>query len=147
MKKLPVLFIIYSFLFFTTSCGEEEIIKTVNEEVVIDETSTEKEVADTSSTDAYQEEVTEVEVSLKEAMKAHTAPKVEEGAMSFCDCVKKNKALTDKMMSDEASDEEFDSAMKELEAMKTGDCKIMFPPQNNIEEKQAHALKVKKCLK
>ena len=51
------------------------------------------------------------------------------------------------MMSDDASDAEFDSAMEELEAMKTGECKIMFPDQNNIDEVTAHKLKVKKCLR
>ena len=66
--------------------------------------------------------------------------------MSFCDCVKKNKKLSDIMMADETSDADFDKAMEELEAMKTGECKIMFPDQNNIDEQQAHKRKVKNCL-
>ena len=51
------------------------------------------------------------------------------------------------MMADGTSDEDFDKAMKEMEEMKTNDCKIMFPDQTNVEEVAAHKRKVKKCLK
>ena len=60
--------------------------------------------------------------------------------------IKKNKKLSDKMISDDAPDAEFNSAMEELEAMKTGECKIMFPDQSNIDEVNAHKRKVKRCL-
>ncbi len=148
MKKLLALLSIFTFIIFITSCGSEEIIEEeVIEEVAPNDVDAEETAADTSSTGVYQEEVEEEEVSLQEAMKAEATPEVEEGGMSFCDCVKKNKELTDKMMSDDATDEEFDNAMAELEAMKTGDCKIMFPDQSNIDEVAAHKRKVKKCLK
>ncbi len=152
MKKLLSLISIFAIFLFITSCGSEEpvnkeIIEEVVEEVAVDDVNSEETAADTSSTGVYQEEVAEEETSLQDAMKADAAPELEEGAMSFCDCVKKNKELTDKMMSDDATDAEFDEAMAELEKMKTGDCKIMFPDQSNIEEKQAHQAKVKRCLR
>jgi hypothetical protein len=151
MKKLLTFLSIFTFILFLTSCGAEEqtdeIIKEVVETVSADDVNSEETAADTSSTGVYQEEVIEEEVSLQDAMKADAAPEVEEGGMSFCDCVKKNKELTDKMMSDDATDAEFDSAMAELDAMKTGECKIMFPDQSNIDEVNAHKRKVKKCLR
>jgi hypothetical protein len=149
--SLLILLSIFTLSFLITSCGteapiKEEVIENGIEAIVIDDANTEDTAADTSATGVHQE-VVEEEVTLQEAMRTNAAPEIEESKLSFCDCVKKNKALTDKMMSDDATDEEFDAAMEELGAMKTGDCKIMFPAQNNIEEKQAHALKVKRCLK
>jgi hypothetical protein len=153
MKKLVTFLSIFTLILFFTACGNDEHIEEeVIEEVVepfVDDANAETTAADTSSTGVYQEEVNEnEETSLQDAMSNNNSePKVEEGGMSFCDCVKKNKELTDIMMSDGASDEEFDKAMADLEAMKTGECKIMFASkQNTIEEKQAHERKVKRCL-
>lgn len=136
---------------FLVACGSDEPIEEeVMEETVeefIDDPNAEETAADTSSTGVYQEEVDESEGnSLQDALQNNSEPEVEEGGMSFCDCVKKNKELQDIMMADNTSDEDFDKAMAELEAMKTGDCKIMFPDQSNIEEKKAHERKVRKCL-
>jgi hypothetical protein len=150
--KLLTLFSIFIFLFFITSCGGDEPTDEMldeTQEVFIDDANAEITAADTSSTGVYQEEVDETEeVSLEDAMKGNNSEEVvEEGGMSFCDCVKENKRLSDIMMSDDATDEEFDDAMAKMEEMKTGECKIMFPDQSNIEEKQAHERKVKKCLR
>ena len=152
MKKLLSLLSIFTLVLFVISCQNEQ---TTNKEpidnevikVVTDDENAEITAADTSSTGVFQEEVLEEPANLKEALKANAVSAIEEEGMSFCDCVKKNKKLTDKMMSDDATDAEFDEAMAELEKMKTGECKIMFPDQNNIEEKQAHQRKVNKCLK
>ncbi len=146
MKKLLALLFVFSFVLFTTSCGEDEPIE-VLEEVVEDNPDSEITAADTSSTGVYQEEVEEGPTSLQDAMAGDKEPVVEEGGMSFCDCVKKNKELQDIMMADDATDAQFDDAMAELEAMKTGECKIMFPDQSNIDEKKAHERKVKACLR
>jgi hypothetical protein len=44
-------------------------------------------------------------------------------------------------------DDEMDKAMKELEEMKVGECKVLFSAkQNTIDEKRAHQQKVKRCL-
>ncbi len=151
MKKLLSFLSILALILSVSSCGnedpKEEIIKEVIEEVASDDVNSEETAADKSSTGVYQEEVVEEETSIQDAMKADAATEIEEEGMSFCDCVKKNKELTDKMMSDDATDAEFDSAMEELNNMKTGDCKIMFPDQSNIDEVNAHKLKVKKCLR
>ena len=147
MKKLLSLLSIFTFVLFLTSCsGEDPKEEIVIEENFVDDANAEETAADTSSTGVYQEEVVEEEASLQNAMKADAEPVVEEEGMSFCDCVKKNKTLSDKMMSDDATDAEFDTAMEELEAMKTGECKIMFPDQSNIDEVHAHKRKVKRCL-
>ena len=112
MKKLLSLLSIFTFITIITSCGgEEPTLEEVTEEIIetvaIDDVNSEETAADTSSTGVYQEEVIEEEISLKDAMKADTDPKIEEGAMSFCDCVKKNKELTDKMMSDDKNEDSF----------------------------------------
>lgn len=155
MKNLFLLASILTFLLFITSCGNDKVIedKTTEEEVTIEETfvddaNAEITAADTSSTGVYQEEVDETEeTSLQDAMKGKSKPEViEEGALSFCDCVKKNKELTDLMMETE-DDAVMEKAMDDLKAMRTGECKIMFEGnQNTIEEKQAHERKVKRCL-
>lgn len=151
MKKLLAVLSIFILILFITSCGNEEqteeITEEATEEVAIDDVNSEETAADKSSTGVYQEEVVEGDLSLQDVIKADAATEVEEGAMSFCDCVKKNKELTDKMMSDDATDADFDSAMEELEIMKTGECKVMFPDQSNIDEVTAHKLKVNRCLK
>ena len=140
------------FILFITSCANEapskvEVIENTIEQATKAEMNTEETSEDSADIEVVQEVDQEENTSLQEAIKAqHTKPKTEERKLSFCDCVKKNKALTDKMMSDDTSDEEFDAAMEALEEMKTGDCKIMFPEQGNIEEKEAHERKVKKCL-
>ena len=116
--------------------------------VQIDDPNTEFTAADTSSTGVYQEEVDDTkEMTLQEAMKANNSqPKVEEGGMSFCDCVKKQKQL-EKTILETEDDAEFDKAMLEMENMKTGECKILFEGnQSTIEAKQAHERKVKQCL-
>lgn len=148
MKKLVALLSIFTFVLFLTSCGGEEPIEEVIEEVVIDDPNAEITAADTSSTGVYQEEVSEEPQSLQEAMQgSNTEPEVEEGGMSFCDCVKKNKELQDIMMGENTSDEDFDKAMADLEAMKTDECKIMFAgKQNTMDEKKAHERKVRRCL-
>lgn len=148
MKKLVALLSIFTFVLFLTSCGGEEPVKEVIEEVVVDDPNAEITAADTSSTGVYQEEVSEEPQSLQEAMQgSNSEPEVEEGGMSFCDCVKKNKELQDIMMGENTSDEDFDKAMEDIEAMKTGECKIMFAAkQNTMDEKKAHERKVRRCL-
>lgn len=149
MKKLLALFSIFTLILFITSCGgdEPEIIEEeVIEEVIVDDPNSEVTAADTSSTGVYQEEETEGPTSLQDALKGDKEV-VEEGGMSFCDCVKRNKELSDIMMGENTSDEDFDKAMNELEAIKTGDCKILFAAkQNTIDEKNAHQRKVNRCL-
>ena len=150
MKKLLAVLSIFCFSFFIISCGGEEptdeMIEEV-EEVFIDDVNAEETAADTSSTGVYQEEVEEGEPSLQDALKGNSEPEVEEGAMSFCDCVKENKRFDDIMMADETSDADFDKAMADKDALKTGDCKILFSgKQNTIDEKKAHERKVKRCL-
>jgi hypothetical protein len=151
MKKLLALLSIFTLFLFITSCGEEpteEIIEDSIEETFIDDANAEETAADTSSTGVYQEEVSDEETSLEDAMNSNNAEEVvEEGGMSFCDCVKENKRLDDIMMADETSDADFDKAMADKEALKNGDCKILFSgKQNTIDEKKAHERKVKKCL-
>ena len=148
MKKLLALLSIFCFVLFISSCGEDEVIEETTEEVetIADDPNAEETAADTSSTGVYQEEVEEGETSLQDAMQNANSEEVVEGGMSFCDCVKRNKELEEIMMADGTSDADFDKAMDELEAMKTGDCKILFPDQSNIDEVNAHKRKVKKCL-
>jgi len=140
------LFIVLIFLSCTSETPNEEVLEEATQKEVIINEHSEITAADTSSTGVYQEEAGEGPTSLKEAMKANAAEVVEEGGLSFCDCVKKQKALNDLIMETE-DDAEMDKAMKELEEMKVGECKILFSAkQNTIDEKQAHQQKVKRCL-
>ena len=150
MKKSLALLSIFCFLFFITSCGGDEPTDEMIEgfEGFVDDANAEETAADTSSTGVYQEEVSDEEVSLQDAMKQNnTEEEVEEGGRSFCECIKENKKLTDLMMETE-DDALFDKAMADLEAMKTNDCKILFAgDQSTMEAKRAHERKVKKCLR
>lgn len=131
-----------------TETTEEEVNVEEQEQIApVMDANTEITAADTSSTGVYQEEVTESPGSLKEAMQSsNNQPVVEEGGLSFCDCVKKQKELNELIMETE-DDDKMLNAMAELEAMKTGECKVLFSVnQNTIEEKEAHARRVKKCL-
>lgn len=140
-------------MFFSACNSPEEnetqakpIIKEHISQQKIDDSTTETTAADTSSTGVFQEEASEDGENLREAIKANSENIIKEEGLSFCDCVIKNKKLSEIIMADKTSDTDFDKAMKELEDMKTGPCKIMFPQQNNIEEQQAHQQKVKDCL-
>lgn len=152
MKKIIAVLSIFTFIFFITSCGGEEptdeMVEDVIEGTFVDDANAEETAADTSSTGVYQEEEVEEETSLQDALAGDSEPEVEEGGMSFCDCVKENKRLDDIMMGDETSDAEFDKAMADKDALKTGDCKILFAGNlNTIDEKKAHERKVKRCLR
>jgi len=150
MKHLTFLLSITLLLFscISTENNQEEINQDSNlvEEVFIDNANAEVTAADTSSTGVYQEEVNE-NLTLEESLKQNTETTIENSeGMSFCDCVKKQKQL-EKTMLETEDDAEFDSAMEELNNMKTGECKILFEgDQSTIEAKQAHERKVKKCL-
>ncbi len=155
MKNLIFIFIITAIFSCNTSTdknsnenNKETKDTTAVKEVVLDNADAEVTAADTSSTGVYQEEVDENSGnSLQDALKSENkSDAVEEGGMSFCDCVKKQKAL-EKIMVETEDDAEFDKAMADLSAMKTGECKILFADkQNTIEDKQAHERKVKRCL-
>ena len=154
MKNLLILLGVFSFLLILNSCSNDETKEEIKDEVIeetfTDDANAEVTAADTSSTGVYQEEVDEnAENSLQDALKNNNkSEEVEEGGMSLCDCVKKNQELDDIMMSDKTSDADFDKALAEKEALKTGDCKILFnDKQNTMEEKKAHERKVKNCLR
>lgn len=146
---------LFSIIIFFSACNSEETTdETITNEQAetVDNTpemnvNSEVTAADTSATGVYQEEVDESqEDGLKAALQKKNEVVVEEGGLSFCDCVKKQKELNDLIMETE-DDAEMEKAMQELENMKTGECKVLFSTnQNNIEEKQAHARKVKACL-
>lgn len=149
MKKLSSFLSILTFFLFITACeNDERTGEEIIEEVFApfsDDPNAETTAADTSSTGVYQEEMDESnESSLQNVLSSNTQE--EEDGMSFCDCVKKQKKLSDLMLKTE-DDALFDKTMTELEVLKTGDCKILFSTQQStIEGKQAHELKVKKCL-
>ncbi len=147
LKKLTFVCIL---AFTVYSCASDSTIEaelTDSSAVVVDDPNAEFTAADTSSTGVYQEEVDDSkEMTLQEAMKANNAqPKVEEGGMSFCDCVKKQEKLS-KIVMESEDEAESDKALEELNAMKTGECKILFEGnQSTLEAKQAHEKKVKAC--
>lgn len=147
LKKLTFVCIL---AFTVYSCASDTTVEaelTDSTAVVIDDPNAEFTAADTSSTGVYQEEVDDSkEMTLQEAMKANNAePKVEEGGMSFCDCVKKQQKL-EKIVLESEDEAESDKALEELNAMKTGECKILFEGnQSTLEAKQAHEKKVKAC--
>lgn len=147
LKKLTFVCLI---AFTVYSCASDSTVEaelTDSSAVVVDDPNAEFTAADTSSTGVYQEEVDDSkEMTLQEAMKANNAqPKVEEGGMSFCDCVKKQRKL-EKLVLESEDEAESDKALEELTAMKTGECKILFEGnQSTLEAKQAHEKKVKAC--
>jgi len=154
MKKITPLLIISFFLVISCNNDTSEKENTQEETKTVipvpDNPNAEITAADTSSTGVYQEEVVESETNeggLKEALQATTTEVVEEeSGLSFCDCVKKQKKLENIMLETE-DDAVFDKAMEDIEALKTGDCKILFASkQNTLDDKQAHEQRVKNCL-
>jgi len=153
MKNITLVLSIFAFSFFVSSCSNNEENNLTQDSTKVDSTfkdnpNAEVTAADTSSTGVYQEKVDEnAGNSLQDALKSNnSSPKVEEGGLSFCDCVKKQKEL-EKIMVETDDDAKFNKAMADLDAMKKGDCKILFSDkQNTMEAKQAHERKVKRCL-
>ncbi len=149
IKKLALLSLIAITVFSCSSDNNSDVeLNADSNAVQIDNPNAEFTAADTSSTGVYQEEVDDTkEMTLQEAMKANnTGSQVEEGGMSFCDCVKKLKKL-EKTMLETEDDKVFDETMAEMDKMKTGECKILFEGnQSTLEAKQAHEKKVKRCL-
>lgn len=147
IKKITFLTIISITVFSCASDSSSDAELIDSTAVTIEDPNAEFTAADTSSTGVYQEEVdNSKEMTLQEAMKSNNAqPKVEEGGMSFCDCVKKQKKL-EKMVMESEDEAESDKALEELTAMKTGECKILFEGnQSTLEAKQAHQKKVNAC--
>lgn len=147
IKKLTTLTLIALTAFSCVSDSNSDAELTDSTAVVIEDPNAEFTAADTSSTGVYQEEVDDSkEMTLQEAMKANNnQPKVEEGGMSFCDCVKKQRKL-EKIVLESEDEAESDKALEELTAMKTGECKILFEGNQSTQEaKQAHEKKVKAC--
>src|SRR3989344_9524838 len=138
LKKLTFVCLV---AFTVYSCASDSAVEaelTDSSAVVVDDPNAEFTAADTSSTGVYQEEVDDSkEMTLEEAMKANNnQPKVEEGGMSFCDCVKKQRKL-EKLVLESEDEAESDKALEELTAMKTGECKILFEGnQSTLEAKQ-----------
>ena len=98
MKKLLSLLSIFTFITIITSCGgEEPTLEEVTEEIIetvaIDDVNSEETAADTSSTGVYQEEVIEEEISLKDAMKADTDPKIRSSSSKLFHSVKSHSCL------------------------------------------------------
>lgn len=147
INKLTTLTLIALTAFSCVSDSNSDAELNDSTAVVIEDPNAEFTAADTSSTGVYQEEVDDSkEMTLQEAMKANNnQPKVEEGGMSFCDCVKKQRKL-EKIVLESEDEAESDKALEELTAMKTGECKILFEGnQSTLEAKQAHEKKVKSC--
>ena len=147
LKKFPIYLIISVAAFSCSTDTTSDVELTDTTVVKTNDPNAEFTAADTSATGVYQEEVDESkEMTLQEAMKAeNSTPKVEEGGMSFCDCVKKQKKL-EKIVLESEDEAESDKALEELNAMKTGECKILFEGnQSTLEAKKAHEKKVKAC--
>jgi len=140
-------------LLFSVGCKndsnkEDKTVIENAEPTFIDDPNAEVTAADTSSNGVYQEEVDETgNASLKEAMQNMVSTEiVEEGGLSFCDCVKKQKKLLDLAEKTE-DDDVLLKALADLNAMKTEECKVLFSGnQSTIDEKEEHERKVKKCL-
>ena len=148
LKRLIFLSTIAVIMFSCNSDSNSDAeLKVDSTTVKVGDPNAEFTAADTSSTGVYQEQVDDSkEMTLQEAMKTNNAgPKVEEGGMSFCDCVKKQKQL-EKTMLETEDDAVFNKANEEMQKMKTGECKILFEGnQSSLEAKQAHERKVKAC--
>lgn len=94
--------------------------------------------------------VEKMEVVVEEEVKAVENQSIEEaekgGGLSFCDCVKKQKEIDDKMVLAEA-DDEVEVLLNESEKLRNGICKVLKAGnQMTAAEKKAREAKVKACL-
>lgn len=82
----------------------------------------------------------------EEHMKENATNITYSSGLTFCDCVKKQKALNDKLMEAE-EDSEIKKLQEEMKALMNGECKeFLATNQTTKEDQEAHQRKVKKCL-
>lgn len=83
---------------------------------------------------------------MQELIEAQQVEEVEETGPPFCECVKKQEALNNKMM-DAETDEEIKAIQKEMSALVNGECKKILSANIVSKDQQAeHQRKVKACL-
>jgi hypothetical protein len=138
------------FALFIVSCGNSKNENdTVNadstqvsssDSLIIEETisdtlseSTEKEVNTGSEGIATEDEIiTEKKV-------------VEQTGMSFCDCVKKQKEIQQKIDNSE-DDEELMQLMQEMNNLRNGDCKVLFiQDQTSVDQIEERKRRIAAC--
>ncbi|CAG0967085.1 hypothetical protein FLAV_01024 [Flavobacteriales bacterium] len=83
---------------------------------------------------------------MQELIEAQKTKEPEETGPPFCECVKKQEALNNKMMEAE-TDEEIKAVQKEMSALVNGECKKILSANIVSKDQQAeHQRKVKACL-
>ena len=66
--------------------------------------------------------------------------------VTFCDCIKKQKVLDDKLMETE-DDAEMDKIMAEMDALSEGECKnLMADKSTSPEDRENRKAKIQACL-
>lgn len=121
------------------SCGGGE--STTTEENKQDTAKVEETTVDTSNTIVEETTVTEV------AAEGKSIEEVEKsGGLSFCDCVKKQKEIDDKMIITD-DDAGIEALLAESEKLRNGECAVLKAgPQMTAAEKKAREAKVNACL-
>lgn len=130
MKNCYILLMFVSFLLACSGNSEPE---DVNNEL------------DTLQQDLAEDEPqTDAEAEMQQLMQAEEEP--EDTGPSFCECVKKQDALNEKMM-DAETDDEIRAVQKEMNELVTGECKkILAANIVSKDQQEAHKRKVKACL-
>lgn len=110
------------------------------------ENSTE-EVNDSDSLEVTTEDtLLDAEAEVQELIEAQKNEEPEETGPPFCECVKKQEALNNKMM-DAETDEEIKKIQKEMSTLVNGECKKILSANIVSKDQQAeHQRKVKACL-
>lgn len=97
---------------------------------------------DTSFVEAQEEELTDKELEVE----TEEAELKELSKVTFCDCVKKQKALDDRLMETE-DDAEIDKIMAEMDELSAGECKnLLANNASSPEEREERKAKVEACL-
>ncbi len=88
----------------------------------------------------------DAEAEVQELIEAQKVEEPEEKGPPFCECVKKQEAINNKMM-DAETDEEIKAIQKEMSVLVNGECKKILSANIVSKDQQAeHQRKVKACL-
>lgn len=158
--KLNVMMKQYAFIAIATlllySCGGEDKSEensssnqpettdtsTTMDSMIIDTVA----VADTTSTaDTIEELDPGIEVTESTSIEEFEKATEDKGGLSFCDCVKKQAELEEKLDATE-DDALVDQLFAEMEALTKGECKVlMMGGQTSPEQRAARQRRIDKC--
>lgn len=125
------------------SVVEQENIQTVQEESIVENTDSVAVENEEPKAEDYTETAKKVGENVVEGTKVK---EVKMETVTFCDCVKKQNDI-DQRMEDAEEDAEINALMEEMDKLSEGPCKDMLSEtQTTPEQREERKLRIAKCL-